>query len=284
MLKIIMRWIDRFCYNHPRFGILNLMRFIVIGNAIVFAVDMMNTSSVSLAGLLVFDAAAVLKGQVWRLVTFIMVPQDTRLIFFAMGLYFYYFMGNSLEREWGSGKFTIYYLMGMILTVVSGFGVYGAIGFSIWMGAHYLNLSMLFALATLYPDTMILLFGIIPVKMKWIGWFNAAYFARAIIMNPLPLKILPVVAILNYLLFCGGWIFDLIRPRKASQQAKTINYKRAARKVRKEQASQPFRHKCSVCGKTDVDSPNLEFRYCSRCSGYHCFCEEHINNHVHFTE
>ena len=284
MLKIIMRWIDRFCYNHPRFGIINLIKFIVIGNAIVFAVNMMNTSSISLAGLLAFDAAAILKGQVWRLVTFVFVPQNTSLLFFVFGLYLYYFIGGTLEQEWGSGKFTIYYLMGMVLTAVYGFAFYGITGVSILMDANYLNMSMFFAFATFYPDTIFRVFGILPVKAKWLAWFNAAYFVIEIIINPLPLKFLPVVAIFNYLLFCGDWLIDLIKPARMQQRAKTINYKKAAKKVRKEQAAQPFRHKCSVCGKTDTDFPNLEFRYCSRCNGYHCFCEEHINNHVHFTE
>ena len=284
MLKIIMRWIDRFCYNHPRFGVLNLMRYIIIGTAIVFAVDLINTSSVSLAGLLTFDAAAVLKGQIWRLVTFVIVPQNTSLLFFAMELSFAYFIGGSLEQEWGSGKFTIYYLIGMVLILAYGFASYGITSFSAPMNVYYLNMSMFFAFATFSPDARIWMFGIIPLKAKWLAWVYAALFALAIIRNPFPLNILPVIASLNYLLFCGEWLFNYVRPRNVSRQAKTINYKQAAKKVRKEQASQPFRHKCAVCGKTDVDSPNLEFRYCSRCSGYHCFCEEHINNHVHFTE
>ena len=56
------------------------------------------------------------------------------------------------------------------------------------------------------------------------------------------------------------------------------------RRINREQNSKPYHHKCAVCGRTDADHPELEFRYCSRCAGYHCFCQDHINNHIHFTE
>ena len=96
-----------------------------------------------------------------------------------------------------------------------------------------------------------------------------------------PANLLPVVAVLNFLIFCGGDLFRRI-PKKAS--ANTVNFRRESRKINREQASKLYTHKCAVCGRTDADHPELEFRYCSRCAGYHCFCSDHINNHIHFTE
>ena len=79
-------------------------------------------------------------------------------------------------------------------------------------------------------------------------------------------------------------LFDFFRPSHVRQRQKTVNFKREARRIQREQANKPYHYKCAVCGRTDVDHPELEFRYCSRCVGYHCFCQDHINNHVHFTE
>lgn len=287
-MKSIMRRIDTFCAKHPNFGIPNLMMIIVFGNVAVYILELMNTSSASFSSFLAFNAAAIMRGQVWRLLTFVFVPSGGSLISFAISLYFYYFIGNTLEGIWGSGKFTIYYAVGMLMNVIYGLVVYLTMGRNIGISAYYLNLSMFFAFATFYPDMRVLLLFFIPVKVKWLAWVDAALFAVGVVTNPFPMNLLPIVAVFNYLLFCGGWLFDIIRPsrirNKASQTARTVNFKQAARRARKEQEGKPYHRKCSVCGKTDVSHPNLEFRYCSRCQGYHCFCEEHINNHIHFTE
>ena len=84
--------------------------------------------------------------------------------------------------------------------------------------------------------------------------------------------------------FCGGWLFDYIRPSRIKQKSKTINFKKAAKQYNKEQAKKPYKRKCDVCGRTDTDFPDLEFRFCSQCAGYHCFCIDHINSHIHFKE
>ncbi len=131
---------------------------------------------------------------------------------------------------------------------------------------------------------MILLFFIIPVKIKWLAYVDAAFFLFAMIATSFPANLLPLVAILNYLVFCGGWLFDLLRPSRIKQKNKTINFKKAAKKFNQEQAKKPYTRKCEVCGKTDRDYPNLEFRFCSKCGGYHCFCIDHINSHIHFKD
>ena len=143
---------------------------------------------------------------------------------------------------------------------------------------------MFFAFATLYPDMQVLLFFIIPIKVKYLAYVDAALFVLGIITTAFPLNLLPVVAVLNYLVYCGDWLFDFFRPSHVRQRQKTVNFKREARRIQREQANKPYHYKCAVCGRTDTDYPELEFRYCSRCVGYHCFCQDHINNHVHFTE
>lgn len=283
--------IDRFCLTHPRFGIPRLMLYIVIGNIIVFLFGMMDTTN-TLYSLLYFDPALFCRGQIWRIVTFALIPTTNGILWLAISLYFYYFIGSALEQAWGAGKFTIYYFSGLLLTALYSLIVYLISGTRILVSASYLNLSLFFAFATLWPEQRVLLFFVIPVKMKWLAWVDAAFFAFEIIAmlvsGHVGNALVPVVAMLAYVVFCGEWLFDRLRPSRvgsaARQKARTIQFKQAAKKVQREQKAQGFTRQCAVCGRTDADYPELEFRYCSRCAGYHCFCADHINNHVHFTE
>lgn len=199
-MRAMQQWLDRFCYKHPRLSIPGLMRYIVIGNVLVFLLDLFSTGGYPIAtSLLSFSSDAILQGQIWRIITFVFVPATSRNIFlFAITLYFYYFIGNALEREWGSNKFTIFYFFGILLNILVGFLVGTA-------SMYYVNMSMFFAFATLYPNLQFLLFFIIPVKAKWLAWIDAAYFALAVLQYLLTghflYALIPIVAVLNYLLF-----------------------------------------------------------------------------------
>ena len=291
-MRAMQQWLDRFCYKHPRLSIPGLMRYIVIGNVLVYLLDMFSTGGVPIASnLLSFSASAILQGQVWRIITFIFVPMSGQnIIFFALTLYLYYFIGNALEREWGSNKFTIFYCFGVILNILVGFLAGSA-------SMYYVNLSMFFAFATLYPDLQFLLFFIIPVKAKWLAWIDVALFvfaiARYLFLGYFLYALLPIVAILNYLLFFASDITGQLSYWKGrakhtmnqhqnrqtygrSSGPKVVNFHDAKTKTKAN-----YLHKCAVCGKTDLTDPQMEFRYCSRCNGYYCYCSDHINNHVH---
>jgi len=281
-MKTINRLIDRFCQKHRGFGIPRLMLYIVIVSAVVFLVG-----SREMIGLLLFSPPDILRGQVWRLFTWIFIPINNNIFFAALMLYFYYFIGTTLEREWGTAKFTIYYLSGILLNVIYGFILYYGFHLPVFIAAGYINLSMFFAFAILYPDFMIRLFLIIPIKIKWVALVNAAFFVFSIISGFMAgqysVALLPLVAIANFFIYCGSDMFSYLRPLKFSMSKQTINYKKAAKRAKQDLADKAYRHKCAVCGKTDTDYPDLEFRYCSKCNGYHCYCSEHINNHIHFT-
>lgn len=289
-MKKLNNAVDRFAYTHPRFGIPNLMKFIVVGNLIVFM--LLRLSNNNAISFLAFIPGKVLHGEIWRLVTFIFVPENSFSLFFlAISLYFYFWIGSMLEREWGTPKFTLYYLSGMVLTILTGFIVYLAGGDgSVW-GTYYINMSMFFAFAALYPDMQVLLFFIIPIKVKWLAWLDAALFAVDILRSAFQLNLigalLPVIAVLNFFVFFWAEISDAVARRRGYtahlNSHRTIQFKNAAKQQAKKAKEQGYHHKCSVCGRTDTDYPNLQFRYCSRCAGYHCFCEDHIFNHEHFT-
>lgn len=283
-MKAINRAIDRFCYKHPRFGIPNLMLYVVIGNALVYIISQMDTTHQFLY-YLYFSPSLILRGEIWRLFTFIFVPSTSGMLWLAIFLYFYYFIGSTLEREWGIGKFTIYYLSGILLTIIYCF-IVGLITGAPFLAvdASYINLSMFFAFAVLFPETRVLLFFIIPLKIKYLAILDAVFFGISIITNPFPMNLLPLVAIANFFIFCGEQLFRPLKSAKSGYSKTSINFRRNVQQAKYEQSSMPYKHKCAVCGRTDTDFPDLEFRYCSRCSGYHCFCQDHINNHVHFTE
>lgn len=258
------------------------MLYVVIGNVIVWLFSMMDSTG-SLVNLLCFSPAHILRGQVWRLLTFALIPNSTgllALIFF----YFYYFIGKTLEDKWGTARFNIYFFTGVLLTVIYGFILYFVTGVSYSITAYYIYLSMFFSFAALFPDLQVLLFFIIPIKMKWLAIVDAVIFIVDIVQLPFPVNLLPIVAVLNFLIFCGDELFSYIRPRRRSQRKAAVNFKREVQRMNYENKTKPYTRRCEVCGRTDTDHPELEFRYCSRCAGYHCFCIDHINAHQHFTE
>lgn len=275
-MKFLSDKIDRFCYKHPRFGIPNLMLAIVVCNAIVFVLDMV--SSGTLSPLLCFSRHLILKGQVWRLITFVMVPGYGNIFWLVIGLYFYWFIGSNLEREWGAGKFTIYYFSGVLLTAIVGM-ITG------YASITYINLSLFLAFATLFPNLQFLLFFIIPVKAKWLAWLDGALLAFSfisyLVQGSIAGAVLILVSILNYLIYFWDELMYFVRRQKRSTGRQAMNFKRAAEAKRD---AKGYLHKCAVCGRTDTDYPDLEFRYCSKCKGYYCYCMDHINNHVHIVE
>jgi len=257
------------------------MLFIVLFSAGVFIIG-----GAGLFSFLAFHPPSILRGEVWRLLTWVFLPITGNIFFVAIALYFYFFVGSTLEREWGTAKFTIYYIFGVLLNIIYGFIMWFALGISVYIVPNFLNLSMFFAFATLFPDVTVRLFFVIPIKVKWLAMFNAAYFTYSIIAGILAgqlfAALLPVVALLNYFIICGDDLLSKLKPLKIRASPQMVNFKKAAKQAKRDLADKPYRHKCAVCGKTDVDYPDLEFRYCSRCNGYHCFCIDHINSHIHF--
>jgi len=284
--------IDRFAYSHPNFGISNLMLFVVAGQVIVYLLYMF--SSASAISFLTFDLYHLLHGELWRLVTFIFVPNSYRPLSFILLLSFYYFVGNTLEREWGTAKFTLYYLSGMVLSVlgtVLASLITGYHGLTLY-NAYYLNLTLFLAFAALYPDAGIMLYMIIPLKAKWLAIADGVLILwsvlRSIMGGDIVGIVTPIVALLNFLVFFWPELMGMlgIQTRRVRHQSshQTIQFKSAVKQQRKKEAAQGYRHKCAVCGRTDTEYPDLEFRYCSKCAGYHCFCQDHIYDHIHFTE
>ena len=290
-MKKLYDGVQRFCAAHPRFGIPNLMRVIVIGNVAVYVLMLLTQANDANAlSFLTFNLNALLHGEVRRLVTFVFVPAYSSPFALLISLYFYYWIGSTLERQWGTAKFNLYYISGTLLTVL-GVVLASLITGNPYLtaaGTGYVNLSMFFAFAFLFPDTTVLLFFILPVRMKWLAYLDGALFAfdiiKAIGAHNWAGVVLPIVALLNFAVFIWPEVHYLKERAKYQNSRKTVQFRQAQQQQAKQAQQQGYRHKCAVCGRTDTDYPDLQFRYCSKCVGYHCFCQDHIFNHVHFTE
>ena len=261
---------DRFCHRHARWGIRNLMLFIAIGNAVVFVADLFTANSeFHLTPMLWMDPGLILQGEVWRLVTFVLIPPSTMLwLLTPLVIYMYYWMGRSIEAEWGQLKLTLYYLAGMAVVIAASF-----IFRRPATGAD-LNLSLFLAMATLFPEVQIRIYFVIPVKMKWLALLYGGIVLLTVVASR---SLLPLLPLVNYLIFFLPGFIRFAR-RRGKTEKRAIEFKSELRRAKK---AKGFLHQCAVCGMTDTDFPDMEFRYCSLCAGYECYCSEHIRGHEH---
>ena len=284
-MKKLERNIERFFYNNRNKGIRNLMLFVALGNLIVYIFSRADPSG-ALISALAFDRHSIFRGQVWRLITYIFIPGFGGIFVTAIMLFFYYQIGRIMESRWGVCKFNCYYFAGILLTDLA------ALIMNVHADITYLNLSLFLAFATLCPEDKVLLFFIIPLKMKWLALFYLASIVWTFLAVPFPSNLFPIAALLNYVLFFRGDVKNLLPSMGRYHHVWTNREKSAhnphaaptpkwADGYRGKDGQKPYRHKCTVCGRTDTDYPELEFRYCSRCKGYYCYCADHINNHTH---
>lgn len=284
-------------------GIPNLMLYIAIGNVIVYLLSIIDQSGMAIS-VLRFEPALILQGQVWRLITvvFLHVAASGNTLLSAIFIFSYVWIGRYAEQLWGTCKFNVYYFLGLlVLDLIALLG-----GSSFVPNDFHMTLFLIFAIAA--PTAQIRLWGIIPLKAKYLAWFDIAITVINVVQNlsayraflasfsVLVSVLLPLIPLIYFLIFVRSDAKYLLpdslnrtktqknfRNYQNQQRAKTRQYGNAnwADNYRGPSGEKPYRHKCTVCGRTDTSNPELEFRYCSRCNGYHCYCMEHINNHAH---
>ena len=223
------------------------------------------------------DAGKILGGQVWRIVTFMIYPPGGGTFFSLIGMYLYYMLGVNLERIWGAFRFNVYFFMGVIGHVAAALIVYIFMGKTVYLTTEYLNYSLFFAFAATFPDLEFLLFFVIPIKAKWLATFNGIYFLYGFITGNIATRVTIFMSLLNFIIF-------FILTRNLSRfNPKEIRRKQNFNKQMKIKPQGWTHHRCAVCGRTEKDSPNLEFRYCSKCEGSYEYCSEHLYTHKHVT-
>jgi hypothetical protein len=243
----------------------NITIIIVFGQACAYLLYMTRPG---ILGAMALVPSLVLHGEVWRVLSFIFYPPAENPLFVFFDLYFFYFMGQALEANWGAFRYNVYLLIAYVVTVAAAFVQPNALATNLFIGG-----SVFLAFAFLFPEFVIYLFLILPVKVKWVAWATWLFYAVMFVMRGLQTKLLIVASVLNFLLFFGSDILHHIRTghRRLKTHAKKV-----------QDRDKPF-HVCAVCGKTDKTHPKMDFRYCPMCVGSWGYCPEHLLNHEHKT-
>lgn len=270
-----------------KYAIPNLMIYLIAAYCIGFVIYTVNPNFMLM---LTLSPYHILHGQVWRLITWILMPTDTRVFSLLIMALLYYQLGSALERSWGTFRFNVYIFGGMLFTVIGAFilyGIYAVAGTgnletislisSLTFTTNYINLTIFLAFAVMYPEMQILLFFIIPVKMKWMAVVYAVLIAINLILTSWGGRIAIIMSILNFLIFfLSTRNYRRISPKEIHRKQV---FKAQMREPRR--GSMVTKHKCAVCGRTELDDPNLEFRFCSKCDGNYEYCQDHLFTHQH---
>ncbi len=285
-----MKFINKLERKFGRYAIHNLTLYIVICYVVGY---MLYLVSPSLLFMLNLNVSAILQGQIWRLVTWIVSPPGTgNVLLFAISiLFFYYPLGNALEKTLGAFRYNLYIFSGMLFTVIGAFilhfitgGVVDFLGINIF-STYYISLSVFLAFAALYPDMQLMLWFVIPIKMKWM----ALVYIAIIVYNMINylrygawFMIVPIIAsLLNFVIFfLYTRDFRRIDPREIRRRQQ---FRKAMEPQSRASASggTVTKHKCAICGRTEKDDPSLEFRFCSKCNGNYEYCQDHLFTHTH---
>ncbi len=276
-----MNWFGKLERKLGRYAIRNLMLYITILYAVGFALSIIDPTFYWLN--LSLDVSKILKGEVWRLITFIVYPPSGSVFWALISAYLFYSIGSTLERIWGSFRFNVYLFSGILFHIIGAFIVYFAFGKHVFITTEYLNWSLFIAFAATFPDNIFLLFYLIPIKAKVLGIIEsimfAVYFVMAIISKDWGTAIMIFMCTLNFVLF-------FIITRNQQWGSPKVMKQRVKFKTEMKTANIKFgqhNHKCAICGQTDIDNPDMEFRYCSKCQGGKEYCMEHLYTHVHVT-
>lgn len=309
------RILDKMEKKLGRYAVRNLSLYLIVGYVIGYILYLTGRSS-SYAALefINLNPDLILKGQVWRIVTWVLMPPSiTNILFMFFIFLFYYSIGNTLERTWGAFRYNVYIFSGMLFTVLGAFILYGicwitgatnlaVLGNDIGNASttYYICLSIFLAFAAIFPDHKVLFYFIIPIKIKWLAYldivllamdfFNLWEFIALLkagfgfgtslligLTRNYAVKVAIVASLLNFLIF---FLSSRKRPHvNPAQMYRRAEYKRQTAQTEKMRAI--TKHKCAICGRTEEDGDELEFRFCSKCNGNYEYCQDHLFTHTH---
>lgn len=281
-------WLEKLERKFGRYAIPGLMKYLSLMYIIGFLLCYSGTYDMYLS----LDFSKIFQGQIWRLVTFIIYPPQLytggalSIIFVAISIYLYFMIGNSLESAWGTFRFNLYYFSGILACIISGlisYFILGGVG-GAYITTDYVFQTMFLAFALMFPDVQLLLWFIIPIKMKWLGILYAALIGIELFQNVLAVlsgDIIYIVNIITIVLCTLNFVVLYISMKKArgvshAQRKRSKEYKKKINNTLKNRV-----HVCSFCGITSKENPDMEFRYCSRCDGNKEYCMDHLFTHEH---
>lgn len=279
-----MNWLDKLERKLGRFAIPNLTVYLLAGYVIGFGVMYLMPD---LLGWLTLEPALIVRGQVWRLVSWVLIPPTRYPISLLFLILLYYSLGTALERTWGTFRYNVYIFSGLIFTVLGVFILYAVyfFGFHVelplslagMVSTNYITMSIFLAFAAIYPEMEVYLYFILPIKMKWMALVYAAMALYYFIRGGSVTRVAIGASLLNFVIFF-----------LSSRNMRRFSPKERVRKAKFKRQSAPHmhysngaKHRCAVCGRTELDDPCLEFRFCSKCNGNYEYCQDHLFTHEH---
>lgn len=240
------------------------------------------------------DPYAILHGQVWRLVTWIIMPPGGNIFTVLISLYFYWSIGTTLERTWGTYRYNVYILSGLLFTVIGSFLLMGYVyltqgqilavegvaaplfrSLSLYFSTYYVNMSIFLAFAVTFPNVQVLLMFLIPIKVKWLGIiYGVVLVWDFLTVNSVGMRFAEAASLLNFVIFFLNSRKWFRTPKQAKRQ---YEFKREVHRG----TNTISVHKCAICGRTNDSNPELEFRFCSKCNGNYEYCQDHLFTHKH---
>lgn len=300
-----MSWMTKLERKFGKYAISNLTLYLIICYAIGYVLQIANGQIIAY---LTLNPYAILHGQIWRLVTWVLIPPESLDFFTLIMLYFYFSIGSSLERCWGTFAYNVYLFSGMLFTVIGAFvfyfctrimgmhasdyapvlgQLYSTASFS--FSTYYICMSIMLAFAATFPNVQVLIMFILPIKIKVLGIIYAlilgydllttamflvrAYYDTAVIFFALAKVMAIVFSLLNFVIFFVTTRKSFRTPGQIKRQKE---YKQKIVKAQK-----IAKHKCAICGRTQEEYPDLAFRFCSKCEGNYEYCSEHLFTHTH---
>ena len=273
-----MNWLNKLERKFGRYAIHNLTMYLIGGYVIGYGIRMFVPN---LQYMLTLEPGMILQGQVWRLISWVLIAPSGSIFTLVIMALLYYSLGTALERAWGSFRYNVYIFSGILFTVIGAFVLYLITGVMVGLGGafstYYINMSIFLAFAVSYPNMELLLYFILPIKMKWMAYVYGAIILYSLVRGNIATRIVIIASLLNFVVFF-----------LSSRNVKPYTPKEKKRKADFKKQSRPHmtypngaRHRCAVCGRTELDDPTLEFRFCSKCKGNYEYCQDHLFTHQH---
>jgi hypothetical protein len=258
-----------------RFAIPNLTVILIAGQILMFVASSAPAGMEQAPAVhaIKLQPEKVMQGEVWRLVTYLFDPPAKNLIFAFFGWYLFYLFGTTLESVWGTFRYNVYLLSGYLSSLAMTFVGWFALGTT---GESATNLflygTVFLAFARLYPEFVLYIFFVLPVKIRWLAMLQWFVYGVTLVAGPGWLtRLMVLAAVFNYLLFFGVEIWQNAKHGHRRMQFRARSLRRPSKII----------HKCHVCGRNSDAEPLVQFRYCSRCEGDLCYCPDHVQNHQH---
>ncbi len=236
-----------------------------------------------LQAMLTLEPKLILQGQIWRLISWLLIPPSVNILFLIFVLSCYYFIGRSIEQAIGTFRYNVYLIGGILCSVIGAFLLYGIYylvtgipvdGIGYYFSTEYVTMSLFMAFAVLFPNVEFRLYFLLPIKAKWLGIIDAIWMAFAFLASGMAGRVAILSSLMNFLLFfLSTRNFKRVSP---SEVRRKQAYRRQMR-----QSDAVAKHKCAVCGRTERDGADLEFRFCSKCDGNYEYCQDHLFTHRH---